>query len=412
MTMKLILLWILSLFIDDSIIVALQRPIIIPRRMTLASNYLGFKLLNELNNNNHNNNMRSNDNEENDLVRKNILLSPLSITATLMMIYLATKENSSDSLQLESLLNLFNLNENDGRRSEESIRKLLKKNPQLKTNRILLANQTLKMNLNFATIIQEIFSTEIVLNQHRTDFSIVNGSTFIENYPESYDAITLFDRASFQAQWLFQFDLANTRPSTFYGTNFVSYRNIPFMKLRAPVSIVPLDEIDAALIELPFKSHSLKDQNYAMYLILPARINDDLSLIRRALNPWYLESMIRRLNVYGKILIELPTFGIEAEYSLRETLNKMGITDIFKKKNKNLSVIDYGEDIFLTDIIHKVQMEVSENGIGSVEAIKLRKKKRNLYDETTALSFDHPFLYIVRNTKTGAILLIGEIHGF
>ncbi|OTF74296.1 Group 27 mite allergen-like protein (Serpin-like) [Euroglyphus maynei] len=306
----------------------------------------------------------------------------------------------------------------DRNRERESIRKILLKTSALKNTRALIANQTLKINLDYAQMIQDYFDAEIIINQNPTDF-IINGSTLIEHIPDKSNddeaAVLLLDAAFFHGIWLHQFDITDTRSATFYGANYVSYDNVPFMRLKAPIAVVPLDEIDAAMIELPFK-----EQRYALYIILPSRINDDLSLIRRAINPWYIETSIRRMDVYGKIMIELPTFGIEAEYDLRGTLERMGIRDIFQQKMSNLSSrITYQENIFVTDIKHKVRMEFGENGIGPVDSMftaKHRKSKTkskfNNVSKNAALAFDHPFLYFIRHTRTGTILLIGEIHGF
>lgn len=380
-----------------------NRPIIIPRKFTLVANYFGFNLLNQLNNE-----------QSDDEIRKNILIAPLSLTATLTMLHLATNDGSPANQQLESILafSMANISP-DRHRERESLRKILLKTNDLKNTRALVANQTLKINLDYAQMIQDYFKAEIIINQNPTDF-IVNGSTLIEHIPESNEAVMLLDVAFFHGIWLHRFDITNTRPSTFYGANFISYENVPFMRLKAAVAVVPLDEIDAAMIELPFK-----DQRYALYMILPSRINDDLSLIRRAINPWYIETSIRRMDVYGKIMIELPTFGIEAEYDLRGTLERMGIRDIFHQKMANLSsIMTDQENIFVTDIKHKVRMEFGENGIGPVDSMYTKKRKSkqksklNINSKSAALAFDHPFLYFLRHTRTGTILLIGEIHGF
>ena len=380
-----------------------NRPIIIPRKFTLVTNYFGYNLLNQLNN-------EQSDNE----IRKNILISPLSLTTTLTMLHLATNDDSDANQQLETLLafSMANISP-DRNRERELIRKILLKTNDLKNTRALITNQTLKINLDYAQMIQDYFKAEIIINQNPSDF-ILNGSTLIEQIPDSNEAVVLLDAAFFHGIWLNRFDITNTKPATFYGANYVTYDNVPFMRLKAPVAVVPLDEIDAAMIELPFK-----EQRYALYIILPSRINDDLSLIRRAINPWYIETSIRRMDVYGKILIELPTFGIEAEYDLRGTLERMGVRDIFQPKMANLSsIITYQENIFVNDIKHKVRMEFGENGIGPVDSMFTKKRKSKSKSKlindskNAALSFDHPFLYFLRHTRTGTILLIGEIHGF
>lgn len=379
-----------------------NRPIIIPRKFTLASNYFGFKLLNQLN-----------DNEDEN--RKNTLISPVTICSTLMMLQLGTRSNSASLKQLNNVLALKMANiENSGSvednfKIKESIRKIMTKIADLKTNRVLMANETLKINLEYADLIHKYFNTDIIINQFSNNFKIVNETAIVETIPESKEGVAIFDTAYFQGSWLHQFDITNTRPGTFFGANYTTYKNVPFMRLKAPVAVVPMDEIDAAMIELPFK-----DQRYALYAILPARLNDNLFMIRKSLNPWYIESTIRRLNVYGKIIIEFPTFGIEAEFDLRKTLQQMGINYIFKQSTANLTINDYKDSIFVDNIKHKVSMEVGESGLGSVDSLPEKRKfgKFPLNSKGTSLAFDHPFLYFVRHTRTGTILLIGELHTF
>lgn len=383
-----------------------NRPIIIPRKFTLASNYFGFKLLNQLN---------SDNNQLKDENRKNTLISPVTICSTLLMLQLGTEPNSASLKQLNNVLALKMANiENSGSvedkfKIKESIRKIMTKIADLKTNRVLMANETLKINLEYANLIHEYFNTDIIINQFSNNFKIVNETSIVETIPESKEGIAIFDTAYFQGSWLHQFDITNTQPGSFFGANHATYKNVPFMRLKAPVAVVPMDEIDAAMIELPFK-----DQRYAFYAILPARLNDNLLMIRKSLNPWYIESTIRRLNVYGKIMIELPTFGVEAEFDLRKTLEQMGINYIFKQSIANLTINDYKDSIFVDNIKHKVSMEVGESGLGSVDSLPEKQKfgKLSLNSKGASLAFNHPFLYFVRHTRTGTILLIGEIHTF
>uniref|UniRef100_A0A914PE39 Serpin domain-containing protein n=1 Tax=Panagrolaimus davidi TaxID=227884 RepID=A0A914PE39_9BILA len=66
--------------------------------------------------------------------------------------------------------------------------------------------------------------------------------------------------------------------------------------------------------------------------------------------------------------VKLPRFKIESSLNVVETLENLGITDIFSDEKSDLSGITGSKDLSISDIKHKAFIETNEKGTDAAAA--------------------------------------------
>ncbi len=92
---------------------------------------------------------------------------------------------------------------------------------------------------------------------------------------------------------------------------------------------------------------------------------------------------------------------------LAEVLKNLGMTDPFGAA-ADLSGIDGTRDLVITDVVHKGFVAIDETGTEAAAATAV------IIGDTSAplpqtLHVDRPFLILIRDISTGAILFIGRV---
>lgn len=135
-----------------------------------------------------------------------------------------------------------------------------------------------------------------------------------------------------------------------------------------------------------------KDPAFCLVLLRPAqRTMQSVQALRDSLKTLSIANIVGQM--YEKQMhLSLPKFTIEAEYSLPEQLAALGVHKIFAPGADFSGMTDEG-GLFVSDVIHKVFMEVTEEGTeaaGAAAAIFTRAMP-------TDFALDRPFFAVVYN---------------
>ena len=110
------------------------------------------------------------------------------------------------------------------------------------------------------------------------------------------------------------------------------------------------------------------------------------------------------------VQVNIPKFRAESQFSLRETLSAMGMPVAFSR-NADFSGIDGGAGkLGISELVHKAFVDVSERGTEAAAATGITMTPTAMPAETPVVfRADHPFLFMIRDTRTGLILFIGRL---
>lgn len=120
-----------------------------------------------------------------------------------------------------------------------------------------------------------------------------------------------------------------------------------------------------------------------------------------------------------KITGGIPLFKYDYQLNLMEDLKSLGVTDVFDPNKTDISNITDDKGVVIGDVSHKANIEFSNEGIKAAAATQAGGWGsagcgfEHLYDVpvvTIDLTFDNPYMYIIRDKNTKEVWFIGTVY--
>jgi len=220
--------------------------------------------------------------------------------------------------------------------------------------------------------------------------------------PGVLDAMTrlvLTNAIYFKGKWASEFDKKLTRDEDFFVTPETKVA-APLMRQTAEFGYFDGGEMHA--LELAYQGDRL-----AMVVLLP-KSKDGIEGLEAALTPNMLEGTCAGLR-RREVQVALPRFKTTAEFSLKDPLVAMGMADAFDSGRADFSGMSGKKDLFISAVVHKAFVDVNEEGTEAAAATGVVVGVMSMPEPPPVFRADHPFLFLIRDTKTGAILFFGRI---
>lgn len=200
----------------------------------------------------------------------------------------------------------------------------------------------------------------------------------------------------FNAEWKYTFDKDDTFSGDFHleggGTEAVDY-----MKIEESFGYALQEEY--AAVELPYG-----DSAFSMVAILPAEeIPIDSFIVNYGQKEW---SQLSSLSATQKMTVEMPKFKYGFKSLLNDPLTGLGLGIAFSGA-ADFSGITRETDLFISRVIHQTFIDVNEKGTEAAAATIVEMRETSAF--MNYIRFDRPFLYIIKENSTGAILFMGKV---
>ncbi len=212
----------------------------------------------------------------------------------------------------------------------------------------------------------------------------------------------LINAIYFKGTWTYQFNKNQTLPATFYLENGATVTK-DFMNGEATVN--HLVDADKVLVELPYRN-----QQFVMTLIMPQPGKPMTTLMSQLTSENFAQWLTTASP--GKIQISLPKFSFEGDYTKKEfnkILANLGMNEAFSD-NADFSRMLVGftkGDLKIDEVAHKTFVKVDEEGseAAAVTSIGIAYTSAG----PTSFVFNRPFVYLIREKNSGAILFMGKM---
>ncbi|NXE55832.1 SPB8 protein, partial [Casuarius casuarius] len=183
---------------------------------------------------------------------------------------------------------------------------------------------------------------------------------------------------------------------------------VQMMYQKGKFKLSYIEEIGAQILELPYVQKSL-----SMIILLPDDMADGstngLEQIEKAMTYEKLVLWTSSKHMSeGTVELYLPRFKLEGSFDLNLFLQAMGMTDVFLESKADLSAMSFSKTLFLSKVVHKTYVEVSEEGTIAAGATGAETVRRSL-PFTEVFMADHPFLFFIRHNPTDSILFLGKL---
>ncbi len=205
----------------------------------------------------------------------------------------------------------------------------------------------------------------------------------------------------FKAQWGAPFEERDTKPAEFHVT---AKQSTPVKMMRQVEHLQWGSGAGAQLLELPYG-----DGDLVMDIVLPNKV-DGLAAVEKALVGGALSSWLNGLHS-TRVDVQLPRWKTSASLSLAEALKSLGMEKAFTLPPADFSGIDGKHDLYISAVVHQATVTVDEHGTEAAAATAVLMAAGGPPVSETPQPFvaDHPFVYLIRDAKTGAILFIGRL---
>jgi serpin B len=147
----------------------------------------------------------------------------------------------------------------------------------------------------------------------------------------------------------------------------------------------------------------------SMLIIVPDRGKFDA--VEQQLSGPFVSQLIGQLGS-AKVDLSLPRFEFEKALGLKDQLQGLGMTDVFIPGDADLSGIDDSRSLFVSAVLHKAFVKVNEAGTEAAAATAIVGDTSSAGPPPTPpvrLVVDRPFIFLIRDYATGAILFVGRV---
>ncbi|NWV27803.1 SERP3 protein, partial [Origma solitaria] len=206
--------------------------------------------------------------------------------------------------------------------------------------------------------------------------------------------VTLVSTLYFRSMWQKKFSFMDTQMLPF-TTPEGSTLKVPTMHHTAEVNYGQFQTaaLEAfSVVELPYLGEKL-----SMFLVLPSHKRTPLSLIESHLSAKTITLWANSLK-RTKMDIFLPRFSIQSLFDLKTVFSALGIRDAFDPITANFKGISEQDNLYISEAIHKAEIELTEDGTKASGATAMVLLKRS---RTPIFKADRPFTFFLRQANTG-----------
>lgn len=224
---------------------------------------------------------------------------------------------------------------------------------------------------------------------------------------DSLSKLILANALYFKGDWEEKFDASKTEKHEFFLLDGSSVE-VPFMTSKKKQYIAAFDGFK--VLALPYKQGS-DPRRFSMYFFLPDAKDGLPALIEKIdSRSGFIDHHIpcEKLNVGD---FKIPKFKISFEVEVSNVLKELGLVLPFSKGDLlEMVETEMAQDLHVSKIFHKSFIEVNEEGTEAAAASAAVIRLRGL-PSVDIIDFvvDHPFLYAIREDKTGTLLFIGQV---
>jgi len=347
---------------------------------------------------------------------KNLFISPISLYIALSMVY--PSADNETKIELSTLLGTQDMTAEDWNEANITLLQVLNEERE-KASKLLFANSfwlddSYKLNENYKQVIEQNFKGKIAnidsneelavedMNQWVSEQTDGNIDEVVESPLDDNFVAMLINAIYFNGKWTYPFDPDHTEDNTFYLVDDEEIE-VPFMNIQQELDYV--NESDYEAVRLPYG----EKQNIAMYLFKPTEMND-LTTIHKALEQDGMNDITANMQREAGA-VSLPTFELDYEKKMNEVLKQLGMEQAFDEEEADFpKMIDSDERVHISEVNHMTYLNINEEGTEAAASTNIGIDTMSIPEEESfELIFDSPFVMLIVEEETGAIIFIGDI---
>ncbi|MEN8156939.1 MAG: serpin family protein, partial [Bacteroidota bacterium] len=219
----------------------------------------------------------------------------------------------------------------------------------------------------------------------------------------------LINAIYFNAPWKYEFEKEKTYRGDFFVSDDALFP-VDFMRVSGNFQYTSNEDFTA--VELPYG-----DSAFSMVVMLPNPGNGvdlphpggEMGKLVAKLDGAHWDAWFENSRFTG-VDITLPKFKYDYKKLLNNPLINLGLGVAFSESADFTRITPPG-DIFISRVIHQTFIDVQEEGTEAAAAtiVEMRELSSNGGGDPIPFKADRPFLYLIKENSTGAILFMGKV---
>ncbi|MBO6792672.1 MAG: serpin family protein [Balneolaceae bacterium] len=349
-----------------------------------------------------------------DSLAENIFISPLSASMALGMTMNGAAGNTF--VEMQNTLGFGDLTKGEINKGYQALLQDLQNaddKVELKIANSVWSKQGFEVNPEFLTTVEEYFDAET----SSLDFAdpktldVINGwvadktNDRIEKIIERIsgdDVMFLINAVYFNGPWKYEFDPEFTEDWEFYVDENTTV-SVEMMNQTAEVGYLINDEVE--MVELPYGN----DKFSALFIKPGAEYSSVDELIESRLNAAQLQTWISDLRK-GQVGYLIPKLKLEYQRQLIPDLQSLGMNDLFIEGGADLTnLFTTINNLYVSSVLQKTFLKMNEEGTEAAAVTAVTVTTESTGPSYPTIVYNQPYLLLLREKSTGAILFIGKI---
>ena len=349
-----------------------------------------------------------------DQADKNVFFSPYSLSTVMAILYAAAEGETKAQIQktfhypMPAILNP---------NSAALYNQFNKPNPDYKLATVndLWMQQGLTLNKSYADTVQHYYSGQVTAldfegspDPARQTINKKIAEKTKQMIPQllpkgsikSDTAVVLTNAIYFKGDWTLPFTAERTSAQPFYNA-IGRASTVQMMQQQSYFSYYEDKHIQ--VVQLPYKGDDL-----SMLVVLP-KLNHKLAMqqLAKSLNATKIKQWSAGL-VRQEVDLQLPKFKLDARYQMKTLLADMGMPKAFNN-GAEFNLYADGPPIKLDEVYHQAVVTVDEKGTEAAAAAGAVGMYVGM-SYPVEFKADHPFMFVIKDNKTNAILFLGQVN--
>jgi serpin B len=211
----------------------------------------------------------------------------------------------------------------------------------------------------------------------------------------------LINAIYFNAQWKYEFNKEDTYEGDFTLKDGTIHET-DFMRVTGDFGYTSNEDFTA--VDLPYG-----DSTFSMVVMLP-KGEKEVSDLVASLDVAHWDSWFDNSRLTG-VRVDLPKFKYEFMELLNDPLKNLGLGVAFSEFEADFTKINPEGNLFISRVIHQTFIDVQEEGTEAAAATIVEITLTSTGGGGSPIYFkaDKPFLYLIKENSTGAIVFIGKV---
>lgn len=212
----------------------------------------------------------------------------------------------------------------------------------------------------------------------------------------------LMNTVYFQGNWIKTFDASQTTQKPF---NVSESESVNVDMMHQENSFEYFEDASSQIAGLPYYGGS------TMYVLLPT---EDIETF---INESSYDDIVTKINSAknnsSRLILDFPKFQYKASNQFKDPLSSAGMETAFSSENADFSkmIETANENVYVSDLFQNTSITVDEKGTEAAAVTVVEMGVTSIpVDEPKVFNCNRPFLFVIQENQTGAILFIGVVN--